>query len=115
MSKGKTPTKFFLRYLRRRDRRPFGLVVGWRANNGDLEVGYSKCRKGDLFDKKEGLLQAFRHCMLAETADYTAGLPYGVGEVISEVIDRMGRYYDPTKRTKATKSPKKRRSRKQES
>jgi len=38
-----------------------GVLVGWKARNGQTKVGWSLCHKNDKFDSIEGLIQAKKH------------------------------------------------------
>jgi hypothetical protein len=38
-----------------------GVLVSWRARNGDIKIGWSLCHKNDEFDRTEGINTAKRH------------------------------------------------------
>jgi hypothetical protein len=44
-----------IRYHRKENNRPTGVVVVLRDNNGDVKFGWSSCQKGDVFDKEIAL------------------------------------------------------------
>lgn len=66
MEKFTLPQYKVIKYLRDKNRNPYGVLVGVKNDDGKVTVKFSLCRKGDKFNKNLGLQIAFRraekHC-----------------------------------------------------
>lgn len=88
--------KKFVRARRRGQERPVGVVISFLNRRGELQVGWSLCKKGDTFSKTVGTVLAYaRACPVNELAKNSLNgkVPYTVQPELAKMIDRAERYY----------------------
>jgi hypothetical protein len=84
-----------IKYVRDRERNPVGVVLVYKANNGIIKLGYSKCDRFDRFNQKTGLYIAFKRAFpLDELAEEDfAFMPTAVVQVARETVKKARRYF----------------------
>jgi hypothetical protein len=70
-----------------------GVLVGWKARNSDIKIGWSICHKNDKFDSIEGLIQAKQHAIARDwdPGNYVAieaDIPRSIRKKHARFIDR---------------------------
>lgn len=87
------PQYTLITYLRDKKRNPIGVLVAVKtSNNGEFNIGYAMCRKGDRFCKKMGLKIALGRCEHFD-APYLETMPYNLKKMMPRFMQRCAKYY----------------------
>ena len=80
-----------IRYTRNRQGQLNGCLVAGVVN-GKVQIGYSKCHRNDVFDKKRAKDLAVARMAKADK-DYTTTMPSSMVEDLKRFTDRCSRYF----------------------
>lgn len=84
-----------IKYLRKKDGRPYGVIVAVRRQDGEISVDYSLCNlKKDRFTKQRALEIAFGRAMNSKKDEYCdRTLPHSLVKEIDLFNKRAEKYY----------------------
>jgi hypothetical protein len=103
------PNRRFIVYVRDAARRPQGLILVYRANNGDIKVGFSKCHPNDRWDRKQALIVAFQRAVPVKEAGSLLA-PRGFRRHIDRAILMAGPLFDNQLKSRPIQSKRKART-----
>lgn len=93
MNDVKIPPNTLISYTRKKNGDPIGVLVARKhGNNGNFNIGYAQCRKGDKFSKKMGLKIALGRCESFD-ANYLDSMPHNLRRNLPTFIQRCHKYY----------------------
>ena len=66
-----------------------GYIMGRKDEGGKLRIGWSKCAKGDKFDRALGMRIAYQRTYVDTFKD----VPYCVRDTYEQFVDRCKKYF----------------------
>lgn len=95
------PGKFLLEYIRDKNKQPRGIVVAYRDNENQVQVGWSLCNiKVDKFNKEIGLAKAIESGLpiwFFESPTANTGVASSVKDNVNKMVKRAVKYFRPQK------------------
>lgn len=95
-----TPDKDIRRYIRDKDKRPYGIIIAVPSKHPTIKyhIGYSQAnRKLDKFNKQEGLALAVQRINSAEMQHVVIvtddNIPHEIKKALPAFISRCKRYF----------------------
>jgi hypothetical protein len=86
-------TRHLLKYERDKNGQPVGVVIAFKDENEIVKLGWSKCNvKEEQFNKNIGINKAISRARDYREVD-ERDAPYKTQKEISDMIERLGRYF----------------------
>lgn len=96
MKNNSIPPYTLITYSRDKNRNPIGVLVAIKTgDNGEFNIGYAQCRKGDRFSKKLGLNIAIGRAEYETNLNTLDSMPHNLKKILSRFISRCEKYYKP--------------------
>jgi hypothetical protein len=87
------PQYTLITYSRDKNNTPRGVLVAVKTgDNGEFNIGYAQCRKGDRFSKKLGLKIAIGRAY-TDVFNSIDGIPHHLRKMLPRFIQRCEKYY----------------------
>ncbi len=91
----KVPPQTIVKYIRKGNKTPYGVIVAVKRPDGEVSIDYALCKKGDRFTKAMALEIAIGRAMKGRE-DFSRTLPRSIAKEMSEFNERAAKYYRTT-------------------